>query len=66
MGETASLSYTCPCGAAHACRSVWAAAHWDETLRHTCQQCGRTNDIRSGVVLRSKVRKGNEKLAKKE
>lgn len=52
----AELGYTCPCGKYHQA-SAWAAAHWYIRLKHTCDTCRRINDIKSGIVLKSKLPK---------
>ena len=50
------LGYTCPCGRWHEAGG-WAAAHWFETLTHTCDACGAQNTIRDGQVRRSTTKK---------
>lgn len=50
MGD---LTYQCPCGVVHKATS-WAAAHWDEVLTTTCDDCGAENTIRRGRVIVSK------------
>lgn len=46
------LAYTCPCGTTHAA-SIWAAAHWQEPMVHTCPACARKNYLHRGSVYHS-------------
>jgi hypothetical protein len=46
------LGYTCKCGKFHEA-GFWGAAHWMETLYHTCD-CGRYNQTLRGRLLSSK------------
>ena len=46
------LSYLCACGERPRA-GLWAAAHWNDTLTHQCDSCGRQNTICGGMVTRS-------------
>lgn len=39
------------CNKEHAL-GVYVAAHWDETLIHTCDQCGAKHSVLSGKIRR--------------
>lgn len=49
----ATFNYTCKCGKLHETDDVWAIAHWDILLQHTCDACGCLNTIKSGKILES-------------
>jgi len=49
----ATVGYTCKCGQYHPAGS-YGAAHWQERLLHTCDNCGRQNTIKAGRILKSK------------
>lgn len=42
-------SFKCACGHVHVL-GVYVFAHYNDALVHTCEQCGRKNVIKSGVV----------------
>jgi hypothetical protein len=46
------LGYKCGCGKFHTAGG-WGAAHWDEVLVHTCDECGAKNTIKRGNRLKS-------------
>ncbi len=55
MAEPEKVGYVCDCLVFNEA-GMWGAAHWNETLTHKCQ-CGRTNTIRRGHVLKSNTNK---------
>ena len=47
---TVSSDWKCECGKKHVI-GVYAAAHWDEELVHTCQGCHRQHSLQSGKLV---------------
>ena len=41
--------FSCPCGKFHLF-GVYVAAHWNEHLTHTCDECGRQHSVKNGKV----------------
>lgn len=49
--------FTCECGKYHA-YAMYVYAHWQDLLKHTCDQCGAKHDILLGhATLRRKGKK---------
>ena len=46
---TVNSDWKCECGKKHVV-GVYAAAHWDEYLIHTCQGCHRQHSLQSGEL----------------
>lgn len=57
-------AWKCECGAKHEF-GVYVMAHWDETLVHTCQSCGRKHNVRRGLVTLIKPTKAKNKESRK-
>lgn len=55
--------FTCECGKFHEFGG-YVAAHWNESLIHTCDACEAKHSVRAGRVLRILGRK--EKKARKK
>ncbi len=63
MRATLGEGFNCECGEHHDF-GAWVAAHWDEELIHTCNNCGRSHTLHKGHITlngkpKLKVKKGN-------
>jgi hypothetical protein len=50
-------SWPCECGKRHPLTGAYLAAHWDEALKHECDNCGAEHEVRRGSVTLIKAGK---------
>ncbi len=53
LGDT----FVCTCGAERTLTGMYLAAHWDELMGFTCEKCGKSYDMRRGMIWPVRNRK---------
>jgi hypothetical protein len=57
--------WKCECGEPHLLSDGYLAAHWQESLVHTCPNCKRTHRVKAGEISLMKENKERAKHKQK-